>query len=141
MSAKAYDFDDKMYAMDDKVDFPRWLNKQIEDRGLSQAQLARLAGVTRSAINGILTESRGAGPDVLLAIARALKLPPETVFRAAGLLPPRPDTNPELEEANYKLSQLPEWQRKLVLDFIDTLIERSAARPSDLPPEPSKSRP
>jgi len=43
-----------------------------------------------------------------VAIARALQIPPERVFRKAGLLPPKPDETPTLRELLYLASQLPD---------------------------------
>jgi transcriptional regulator with XRE-family HTH domain len=131
---------DKMYAMDDRIDFSQWLQEQMNERGLSQSDLARLAGVTRSSINGILVGTRGPGPDLCNAIARGLKLPPEVVFRAAGLLPPKPNAEPTVEEASYKLSQLPDWQQKIVLRFIDSLLTEGNDANSTIPMAPSNNK-
>lgn len=73
--------------------FSEWLKKQLKKSGMSQSELARAAGVTRAAINGIVTGARGPGTDLCNGIAKALKLPPEEVHRAAGLLPPAPAEN------------------------------------------------
>lgn len=73
--------------MADAINFPDWLKTQMKNNGMSQSQLARSAGVTRAAINGIITGARGPGTDLCNGIAKALRLPPEEVYRAAGLLP------------------------------------------------------
>lgn len=70
------------------VSFPEWLLEQMDSLRLSQADLARKSGLTTAAISRILTGSRDAGPDACRAIARALDLPEELVFRQAGLLSP-----------------------------------------------------
>ena len=70
--------------------FSEWLTTVLFQKGISQSELARQAGVTRGAINGVLTGARGPGVDLCNGIARALKIPPEEVLRAAGLLPPEP---------------------------------------------------
>lgn len=56
---------------------------------MSQSELARLAKLGRGTISNIMSGNRQVGQDTISAIARALKLPPETVFRAAGILPPQ----------------------------------------------------
>lgn len=39
--------------------FSNWLTAVLIQKGISQSELARQAGVTRGAINGILTGARG----------------------------------------------------------------------------------
>ena len=87
--------------MADKINFPEWLKKQLERTGMSQSELARAAGVTRAAINGIITGARGPGTDLCNGIAKALRIPPEVVYRAAGLLPPEPAENPIINQITY----------------------------------------
>ncbi|WP_322792910.1 helix-turn-helix transcriptional regulator [Bellilinea sp.] len=76
------------------MDFSDWLLNEINKRGWSQAELARRAGIPRQIISNYINRQREKpDSDVLVSISRALNLPPETVFRAAGLLPPvSPDT-------------------------------------------------
>lgn len=73
--------------------FPEWLEHQLKEQGISQAELARRAGVTRGAINGILQGARGPGVELCQGIARALNIPVQDVYEAAGLLPPDPRRN------------------------------------------------
>ncbi|MGC1374647.1 MAG: helix-turn-helix transcriptional regulator, partial [Anaerolineales bacterium] len=69
--------------------FIDWLRKELEERGWSQAELARQSKLSPAQITRLLNGERGIGETGLNAIARALRLPPETVFRAAGMLPNR----------------------------------------------------
>lgn len=68
--------------------FGRWLLRELRTANISQAELARRAGVTRSTINGVI-HGRSPGNSLLLAISNALAIPAEVVFTAAGLLPDR----------------------------------------------------
>lgn len=95
-----------MLAMVDKLKFPQWLENSLKEKEMSQSELARQAGVTRAAINGILSGARGPGTDLCLGIARAFNLPPETVYRKAGLLPPVPKEIEKKNELSYIVSQL-----------------------------------
>lgn len=52
-----------MYAMDYTTQFSEWLTAVLFQKGISQSELARQAGVTRGAINGVLTGARGPGVD------------------------------------------------------------------------------
>jgi len=61
---------------------------------MSQADLARASGITRGGVSNLLNQVRKPDPDTCNAIAKAFNLPVETVFRAAGLLPPPPSNEP-----------------------------------------------
>jgi len=122
MSATIYKKSWKMYTMVDNY-FVEWLEKEMAERNLSQSELARRSGVTRSAINGVLTGYRNPGPELCESIARAFKIAPEIVFRKAGILPPKPSKDNLTEEAEFLLSQLTEPQRKQAVKFIRFLAE------------------
>jgi transcriptional regulator with XRE-family HTH domain len=87
--------------------FSEWLMNELNKREINQSELARLSGISRGAISHIINGVRQPGPEVCDAIAKALKLPPETVFRAAGLLPPKPEIDQKIEDLNHLLRELP----------------------------------
>ena len=105
-------------------EFNQWLNNELDKRNWSASDLARAAGVGRSSISMVLNQNRGIGPELCLAIARALKYPPKVVFEAAGLLPPEPDIDAGFEEWAYMLSQLPERDRDELLQIARLKLER-----------------
>jgi transcriptional regulator with XRE-family HTH domain len=73
-----------------ETDFVTWLSKEMEDRGWNNSELARRAGLVPSAVSQVIAGNRGTGPEFCRSVARALHVPPELVFRKAGLLPPLP---------------------------------------------------
>ena len=79
------------------MNFTEWLREKLQSRDWSQNELARRAGLTSAALSMIMSKQRGAGPDVCRGLARALHLPPEEVFRRAGLLPPLPADTDEMQ--------------------------------------------
>lgn len=100
--------------------FGSWLVETLEVREITQSDLARMSGLSRGTISNIISGSRGRGPDSLRAIAKALRLPPEQIYRAAGILPQVPDVDEETEKIVYEaqdltnqeadgFSQLPAW--------------------------------
>jgi transcriptional regulator with XRE-family HTH domain len=100
--------------------FSEWLSARLSERNLSQAELARRAGVTQATISLVLSENRNPGTEFCEKVARALRMPPEEVFRAAGLLPARADTNPLDERIRYLISTLPTQEDKEdVLAYIE----------------------
>lgn len=78
--------------------FSEWVRKQIETRHWTQSKLAKQAGVSRSAINNLLNGNRKPGDEMCKALANAFKLPPEDLFRRAGILPPKTLDVPKVAE-------------------------------------------
>lgn len=118
------------------TEFTDWLQNELDKRGWAQIELTRRGGISSGAVSNLMSGDRNPGPEICNAIARALKIPPETVFRAAGLLPERPETDPLTEEAEYLLSQLPEEKRQQAINFIRFLAregDNGAARRVDKP--------
>lgn len=105
-----------------KTNFNEWLNNEIQKRGWSLRETARKANLSPTLISLTLS---GDPPtfNTCAALAKAFDLPPMDVFEKAGLLPETKKNDPNLQLANYKFSQLPEWQQKIVLKFMDGLIE------------------
>lgn len=76
-------------------------------------------------ISHLINGTRLPGPDALIAIAEALKLPPEFVFRKAGLLPEEGTPRQVAQQvASYKFSELSETQMDEVLKFIEYVQSR-----------------
>lgn len=114
--------------MDAYTSFSEWLLLELKKREWSQADLARAAQVSRSAISEIISGRRQVGKDTANAIAEALKIPPEHVFRAAGILPSQPDADPWVEEMDAKLRQLSPELRDLAARVIESIIESEEAQ-------------
>ena len=113
-----------MYAMAD-TSFASWLEEQLREQGISQAELARRAGVTRGAINNILQGERGPGVELAKGIARALKIPEDDVMVAAGLMTPKPNEDKGQKELDYLYHTLREQSSKeQALEFLRYLAEQ-----------------
>lgn len=105
--------------------FSDWLASELNKRDMSQADLARKSDLTRGAVSHLINQQRQPGPDACLAIARALSLPPELVFRQAGLLPSEEIAHNVSDEIiAYKVSELSQSQKDQVLQFIEFLQEQ-----------------
>lgn len=120
-----------MYAVMDT--FAEWLANEMNRRQWSQAELARRAGTSRSAINGLITGVRGPGPDLSNAIAHAFNLPAEDVYRAAGLLPPEPTLDEQAAAIAYRASKMTQAEKRAVLAFMNSL-EQGEIEPVAVPP-------
>jgi len=98
--------------------FSDWLVVTLEGRGWTQADLARQAEVSPAAISDIISGRRKVGKDVATSISKAFKLPPEQVFRAAGLLPPSIEINEDIETIIHEVEKLNKQDQSEILAFI-----------------------
>jgi len=69
-----------------KISFPEWLAGQLRSKNLRQQDIADRSGLTAATISRLLSGERQPGIDSLVAIAKALRVPREEVFKAAGVL-------------------------------------------------------
>lgn len=103
-------------------DFGDWLRDILVEQGITQAELARKSGVSDAHISRIIS-GYPPGKDACQKFAEALKMPREVIFRAAGLLLPRPEL--EFEEWHYILSQLSERDRNDLLFLARARLEKA----------------
>ena len=103
--------------------FVTWLSKEMEDRGWNNSELARRAGLVPSAVSQVIAGNRGTGPEFCRSVARAFNLPPEMVFRKAGLLPPLPGPEDDITfgELLDVVRNLSVDERVMVLEFAEFL--------------------
>ncbi|HOF87545.1 MAG TPA: helix-turn-helix transcriptional regulator [Armatimonadota bacterium] len=103
--------------------FIDWLQREMQSRGWNQAELARRSGTTTAQISRVMTGEQRPGPTVSRKLARALHIPPEEVFRRAGLLPATQRQPEGTEELVYHFSCLDEEDRKRLLIIARSLHE------------------
>jgi transcriptional regulator with XRE-family HTH domain len=77
-----------MFLVGQSLRFAEWLQRELDKHGWSQSDCARACDLNRAVINKLLNGKCKPQPSTLIAIARGFKLPVETAYRAAGLLPP-----------------------------------------------------
>jgi transcriptional regulator with XRE-family HTH domain len=103
--------------------FSDWLQSELDKRQWSQAELAYSAGISRAVINKLLNKKTYPQPDTLQAIARALKIPVESIYRVAGLLPEESETEAFIAEIVHKLELIKSpKRRKTALRLLEALI-------------------
>ena len=100
------------------ISFSDRLQAAMDAEGIMQADLARQVGVTRAAINQVLSgASKGLKPENLVAVARALRVRVE--WLATGEEPMRPDiVTPFDREVLRYLHAIPEHQRQNMVAVI-----------------------
>lgn len=109
-------------------DFATWLQAQLTSRGWRPADLARETKLAESTVSRILSGTRGAGRDAVLAIASALKLPGTVVLYQAGFLERDPeDPTQELDPLALEILQLaagrPDAEQAAILATVKALVE------------------
>jgi len=101
-----------MFLVGQNLRFSEWLQAEMHKRGWSQSDCARAADLNRAVINKLLNGKSNPQPFTLAALSHAFKIPVETVFRAAGLLPPSIDGDDMLEELIHNFRQIQSLQRR-----------------------------
>jgi transcriptional regulator with XRE-family HTH domain len=101
-----------MFAVGRNLRFAEWLQSEIDKRGWSQSDCARACELNRAVINKLLNGKSSPQPVTLIAIARGFKIPPETAYRAAGLLPPNTDSDETTRELIHIFQSLQSPQRR-----------------------------
>ncbi len=92
--------------------FTEWLTLEMEKKNWNKADLARHINFTESAISLLFNGKRQPGIKMCQVIAEALELPPDLVFRQAGILPALEDEPPELAEMKYWFLQMTADERE-----------------------------
>jgi transcriptional regulator with XRE-family HTH domain len=107
------------------IDFSEWLLQKMESKGWSQADLARAAGLNRQSISDYINRRRtNPEPEAMIAIADAFDISPITVFRKAGLLPDRPETEVTFDDWKFLLEQLEPAEQEELRQIAVLKIER-----------------
>jgi transcriptional regulator with XRE-family HTH domain len=101
-----------MFSVSPNAYFAGWLQSEMDKRSWSQSDCARAADLNRAVINKLLNGKCRPQPTTLIAIARAFKLPVETAYRAAGLLPASADLDDMTAELMYIFKSIQSPQRK-----------------------------
>jgi transcriptional regulator with XRE-family HTH domain len=91
--------------------FSKWLSDKLEEKEWKQADLAKRSGMTAGAISNYVN---GRTPDkiALSKIAKAFKIPPETIFQIAGILPEEVMLDEVTKEATYIFQRLNEEEKE-----------------------------
>jgi transcriptional regulator with XRE-family HTH domain len=103
--------------------FSNWLQQELSSRKWDQAELTRYGGVTASQVSRIIAGQRKPGVGACRAIATALGLPPEEIFRHAGLLPRSKKLPEGGEELLHYYAELSADDRQRAIAIVRALWE------------------
>ena len=117
----------KFVDKENTMNFANWLQQELDKRGWNHTELARRSEVSPGQISRVVNGSRGAGPDLCIAIAKGLDLPREEVFRARGWLLYDSEyldfkLKPETALIAREIDQLPPTLRRVVLKSTNATV-------------------
>jgi transcriptional regulator with XRE-family HTH domain len=114
-----------------------WLNEKVKEVG-SARELARRAGVSHTTVSEVMSGVRKPTFEFCDAVARALHVSPERIFRLAGLLPKRPERNEMIDDILWHFDRMsPEQQRSFLRNVERDTDEKDARSDAALfPPSP-----
>jgi transcriptional regulator with XRE-family HTH domain len=100
------------------TNFADWLVRELETRGMNQADLARASGLGNGSISDVIKGRRKAGREFAESVARGLDLPVETVYQEAGFLPKKQAHNREVEQIMTLVDSMTKEEQKELLSYI-----------------------
>lgn len=104
--------------------FIEWLDENLEDKGWSGSELSRRSGISQSAISLVLSGRRQAGIEFCDGIAKAFKLPPDQVYRIAGILPLKPNNDETVSEIVHIYHLLNDNNQDDLLDYAKNRLSK-----------------
>lgn len=105
------------------------LVKELDDRGWSQRELARRAGISQSTVSDVIAGKRPASWDFAAATAKALGYSPDYFFVLAGLRSKPSPSNEEYNQLLAVLTSLPEGVYQALWVLLEALTERQVMPP------------
>ncbi len=114
---------------DNQMDFFQWLQEELNKRNWSQSDLVKHSEtvgypISQAQLSRIITGIRQAGPEACIAIAHALGVSRQEVFRARGwLFQESTEVDPRAERLARQVSALPPPGRELILDVIEPMLD------------------
>jgi transcriptional regulator with XRE-family HTH domain len=115
--------------MSNKIHFSQWLQGEMRKRGWTQAKLGRAASLKKDGISKLINGRCQPEPATLQAISRALDIPVETSYRAAGLLPPLTETGYDetAEQVIYLFRKIKDPRRRKIAVKMLRVLARDEA--------------
>ena len=112
-----------------KIDFVSWLQRELDKRNWSQSELVRQARakghkLTTSQVSRVMTREQVGTVEVIMAIASALDLPSEDVFRVRGWLSDSvTNVDPRAQLLAKEVSALPSASRNAALNAMESMLD------------------
>ena len=99
--------------------FGEWLAEKLIERDMKPADLSRATGMDSAVISNLINSKRQQpAVESCKLIARALEIPLEEVYRAADILPPKPDVDPITEAVLNLMLTLDTNEKQDILEYV-----------------------
>lgn len=111
----------------------KWINEKLIEEGWTIRELARRAKLSPTTIGDFLNHKTKAGLQFCIGIARAFRVPTETILRLAGHLPQLTEDVMMNEELLTYFTALPKSERRRILTIVRALHEEHAKYETSTP--------
>jgi transcriptional regulator with XRE-family HTH domain len=116
--------------------FGEWLKNELNEKGISQKELADLSGITPAQISRIISGTRGIGEQSIIAIAKALRIPVDLMFEKAYGIPSKSELSPKKRELMEKVKIADDSTVQLVIDMLDVAVRNKQRQvPNNINPK------
>ena len=114
--------------------FAAWLREEMDNAGMSQADLVRASHLSTAQISRIMNMQSPPGKKALEGIARALNIPVELVYQKANIFKASFSPNAQVDvlatEIYTIFSRLPEREKILLRDIARLYYKKYGNRPN-----------
>lgn len=97
--------------------FAKWINEFIQNKGWTQAELARRANLSKASISDISSGKITPGFEICMKLAKAMSIPPQEVLRKANLLPSVNLSQEEQENLIFLFDNLTSEKKAMLLSY------------------------
>lgn len=101
-----------------------FIERELEKRGWTQADLCRASGMNDSMISNLINERRKLGLNSVISLAKAFNMSTDEVLRGSGLLPPVKPRTAEHERLLHQYDLLKRDQQIHLMNYIDFLLSK-----------------
>jgi transcriptional regulator with XRE-family HTH domain len=100
-----------------------------DSRGLTQVEMARALGIPQSNVSAMERGTRGLTVHQVVKLAKVLKVSADEILIGRnGSHETKPPTSLKLLRRLQRIEKLPEARQRVVLKFIDALIDQETGR-------------
>jgi len=109
--------------VDNLSEFVSWVNSVIQEKNITQADIARTGFVTRAAVSALFVlRIKSVGVEMCRAISAATNIPLEVVYQKAGLLPVPSGLSDEQQAVVHAVSQVSDLK---ILRMISAMLNQA----------------
>ena len=97
--------------------FGTWLSEKLLELKMIPADITRATGLDSGVLSNLINNKRFPSVDTCKSLAKAMGIPLEEVYRAAGILPKKPDVDAVSEAILHLVLSLPKEDKEDVLEY------------------------